>query len=648
MKQAVILAGGKGTRLLERLGNLPKPLVDICGVPLLERQILLAKRHGVTRALILVNHAAEQIVDFCASRQNWGIDISCIDDGPPRGTAGAVLAVFDRLADEFLVIYGDTMLDVDLTRFHSYHTQAAGAAATLFLHPNDHPQDSDLVEIGEHGEIAAFHPYPHDGSRYYQNLVNAALYWVNKQALAQWRNGGGILDFGKDLFPAMLRSGLILRGYNSPEYIKDIGTPRRLDRVCADFRSGRIARASLDHPKAMVFLDRDGTINREVDHLKSAEQFELLPGVEQAIGRLNGSEYRCCVVTNQPVIARGECSFDEIRRIHNKMETLLGRHGAFVDRIYYCPHHPDSGFAGECVSLKFDCNCRKPKTGMIDRAVREFNVARDNSWLIGDTSVDVETARRANLKSILVETGRAGLDYREWAIPDAIVPNLNDAVSFILDCYPRLFRHSSMLAADIGDRAVVLIGGQARSGKSTFANVLRDAFHARGQGALVLSADRWLRNEQDREAGLLGRYDMAALQDLLDVLRGGKRPPDILKLPGYHKLKREIVEAVETVTLSGDEVILVEGTVALALHVRSGIEAHRFYIEIDEETRKQRILNEYRLRGLPEAGATKLYLARLEDEFPVIEDLASGAHRISLNSLSAANEFVSGIPTSIQ
>src|SRR5205814_889636 len=119
----------------------------------------------------------------------------------------------------------------------------AGAAASLFLHPNDHPDDSDLVELDEHGRIVAFHPYPHDRSRYYPNLVNAALYWVRKAPLARWRGTGQVLDFGKDLFPAMLRSGLELQGYRSPEYIKDMGTPERLDKVCADLRSGRIARA---------------------------------------------------------------------------------------------------------------------------------------------------------------------------------------------------------------------------------------------------------------------------------------------------------------------------------------------------------------------------------------------------------------------
>jgi len=630
VRQVVILAGGKGSRLRERLGDLPKPLVDVCGAPLLERQMLLARRHDFGKVLLLVNHGAQHILDYCAERRNWGLEVECVDDGEPRGTAGATLAVFERLADEFLVMYGDTMLEVDLTRFYAHHAGDSEAAATLLVHPNDHPQDSDLVELDGEGRIAAFHPYPHDRSRYYPNLVNAALYWVRRQALHPWRTAQGPLDFGRDLFPSMLRAGLALRGYNSPEYIKDIGTPARLDRVCADLRSGRIERASLGRPQAMVFIDRDGTINHEVDHLRDPDRFELLPGVAEAIKRLNASDYRCCVVTNQPVVARGECSEEDLRRIHDKMETLLGRQGAFVDRIDYCPHHPDGGYPGERPELKVRCDCRKPETGMIDRAVRDFNGARARSWLIGDSSVDLETARRAGLKSILVETGYAGLDYRYWAAPHATVPDLGAAVLFILDTYPRLLAYCARLAEGIGQGAVVLVGGQARAGKSTFAGVLRDAILARGTGAVVVSIDRWLKSEPARAPGVLGRYDMVALQALVRALEDGGRRPNAIDLPGYHKLKRERIESVDAVPLASTDVILIEGTVALVLETRATTESHRFHVEIEEEARKERMLREYRQRGATEESALALYLARFGDEAPVIERLAMGAKKVTM------------------
>jgi NDP-sugar pyrophosphorylase family protein len=116
MKQALVLAGGKGTRLRERLNGRPKPLIDIGGTPLLQRQLELLKQHGFERAVILVNHEAHQIVDFCAAHANFGMALQFVDDGEPRGTAGAVLAILDRAAPRFLVVYGDTMLNVDLDR----------------------------------------------------------------------------------------------------------------------------------------------------------------------------------------------------------------------------------------------------------------------------------------------------------------------------------------------------------------------------------------------------------------------------------------------------------------------------------------------------------------------------------------------------
>lgn len=624
MKQVVILAGGKGTRLRERLGDLPKPLIDVCGVPLLERQILLAKRYGFTSVVILVNYRAERIVEFCASKDNWGLNIECIDDGEPRGTAGAVLQILDKLEPEFLLMYGDTMLEVDLDRFHRYHAQGGDAiAATLFLHPNDHPQDSDLVEVEENGNVAGFYPYPHDDSRYYPNLVNAALYWVRRQALEPWRGHEGVLDFGKELFPAMIGCGMTLRGYNSPEYIKDCGTPARIDKVSGDFEAGRIQRAGLGHLQRSVFLDRDGTLNREVNHLNRPEQLELLPGVEQAIRRLNRSEYRVCVVTNQPVVARGDCSVSTLRQIHNKLETLLGREGAFVDRIYYCPHHPDKGFPGEVPELKIDCDCRKPRTGMIDEAVSELNIARDQSWMIGDTSADMLTAKRAGVRSILVETGYAGLDQKYWATPDYVLPDVASAVDFIIDGHPRLMDALTPYAQALETASLVLVGGQSRSGKSSFASALRDRLALMGKTSHVVSTDRWLRSEADRGDGVLGRHDMEAVAAFARAVKHAERPFTVA-LPGYQKIPREQVRDADVLHVGKDDIVILEGVVALVL-AETISAAAQFYVDTDESIRRMRVIREYVLRGLEEAAAIEVYEKRIADEFDVVAQWATFA-----------------------
>ena len=432
MKQALILAGGLGTRLRARLGDLPKPMIPIAGRPLLEHQIELCRRHDFTDILIFACYRADLIEAHFGDGGRWGVRIAYVLEREPLGTAGAVLAGFDRLADEFAVLYGDTMLNVDLTRLAEAHARSQ-ADATLLLHPNNHPLDSDLVETDAAGWVTAFHNRPHPADRWFQNLVNAGLYMLTKSALTPWVGGGVKLDFGKDLFPALLRGGARLLGYNSPEYIKDIGTPERYDKICAEFARGVVESSSLATAQRAVFLDRDGTLIADKDCLRSADGLELLPGVAEAVRELNHHGWRAIVVTNQPVVAKGWCSEAELQNIHNKLETCLGREHAFLDRIYFCPHHPERGFPGERAELKIDCACRKPAVGMIQRAAADLNLDLAQCWLVGDTTTDLQTAKNAGLRSVLVRTGAGGADGKFAVTPAFAADNLPAAVRHILD-----------------------------------------------------------------------------------------------------------------------------------------------------------------------------------------------------------------------
>jgi histidinol-phosphate phosphatase family protein len=450
-RQAIILAGGAGTRLRDRIGDLPKPMIPIAGKPLLEHQVELCRRYGFTDLVFFVHHRADLIEKHFGDGASRGVRVRYVVEREPLGTAGAVLDGFDSLAERFLVLYGDTMVNVDLERIWRAHEQASADAA-LLLHPNDHPLDSDLVEMDAGGRITAFHNRPHAPGIWRQNLVNAGLYVLEKQTLAPWKVGRdvlitpdsthiegdalrtahpAVLDFGRDLLPAMLAQGALLLGYNSPEYIKDIGTPERYDRVCEQFANGTVARSSLATKQRAVFLDRDGTLIQDKDCLRNAEGLELLRGVAAAIHDLNHHAWRTVVVTNQPVIAKGWCTEAELQRMHNKLETLLGTEHAFLDRIYYCPHHPDAGFAGERKELKIRCECRKPGVGMIRRAVEELNIDLAQSWFVGDTTTDMQTARNAGVRCILVRTGYGGNDGKHPARPDHIAENLGEAVRLI-------------------------------------------------------------------------------------------------------------------------------------------------------------------------------------------------------------------------
>lgn len=405
---------------------------------MLERQITTLKQFGINSVMLLVNHEAEQIVQFCRNKNNFGINIAIVDDGEPRGTAGAVLAAATSLpqeAEEFLVVYGDTLFNIDLERFFTFHARHGGDAS-LFLHPNDHPHDSDLVEVDTENKIIAFHPYPHPEGSEYANLVNAALYIVRRSSLQPWLNLAQeppkIIDFAKDLFPQMLVAGSQLYGWNSHEYIRDVGTPERLDKAERDIASGIFEQGSSLTARPAVFLDRDGVINKEVGFLNHREQFTLLPGAGEAIRKLNREGILVVVVTNQPVLARGECTTEELRAIHARMDYVLGKQGAYIDRLYYCPHHPDKGFPGEVPELKITCSCRKPEIALLLQAKADMNIDMEGSWMVGDRTGDILAGSRAGLRTILVQTGDAGKDCKYAAIPDHMCTDLFSAVELIL------------------------------------------------------------------------------------------------------------------------------------------------------------------------------------------------------------------------
>lgn len=209
------------------------------------------------------------------------------------------------------------------------------------------------------------------------------------------------VDLDRQLLKPLAGTGKMFC-YDSPEYVKDMGTPERYYSVCEDYKTGRVSGKNLKNKQKAVFLDRDGTINKYVGFLRNIDEFELIDGVADAIKKINDSGYLTIVVTNQPVIARGEVSFEGLEEIHNKMETLLGKEGAYLDAIYFCPHHPHKGYEGERPELKFDCDCRKPKPGMLLNAARDFNIDLSQSWMIGDGENDIKAGQNAGCQTALI------------------------------------------------------------------------------------------------------------------------------------------------------------------------------------------------------------------------------------------------------
>ena len=216
----------------------------------------------------------------------------------------------------------------------------------------------------------------------------------------------GKVDLDRQILKPLCGSGKMFC-YDSPEYVKDMGTPERFHQVEADYKNGVVQAKNLHNKQKAIFLDRDGVINKHVGFLSQIDDFELIEGVSDAIRLINQSGYLAIVVTNQPVIARGEVTWDELHEIHRKMETLLGKDGAYIDGLYVCPHHPDKGFEGERPEYKFDCECRKPKPGLLLQAAQGFNIDLSLSYMIGDSESDIQAGHNAGCKqSILIETNK--------------------------------------------------------------------------------------------------------------------------------------------------------------------------------------------------------------------------------------------------
>jgi histidinol-phosphate phosphatase family protein len=623
----VILAGGFGSRLKSRLGELPKPMVPLLGKPAIEYQIQLCGQFGFDSIFILVHYNNEIISDFFGDGSKWGVKIQYIIENVPRGTAGAVFDALPVLSDRFFVLYGDTYLDVDLQKFLEFHENLS-SDFTIFVHPNNHPSDSDLVEVNSDSRVIDFHPYPHNESDYYPNLVNAALYIVNKNSISGLISNETKLDIAKDLFPLLLKSDFNFCAYISQEYIKDLGTPERLDKVTFDIQNGIAEKLSRRNKRIGIFLDRDGTIIEHVDHLSKLSEVFLIPNAANAIKKINQIGYLSVCITNQPVVARGEVSFRELCKIHSKMEFELGKTGAYLDGLFYCPHHPDSGYAGEISELKIVCDCRKPNIGMIEKAIEEMNIDRSRSWMIGDTTTDILTGINAGLKTILVKTGIAGKDQKFKVTPNYVFSDLEKAINWILEGENILKKRLSNQIEHIIKAKFVLIGGLARSGKSTAAELLKDIIVERGLTTHIISLDGWILPFENRIKGMnvSERYDFKSINSFLEEIINLKNT-NTFQIPIYDRVSRRAVHS-DLVKINPSDIVIIEGVPSLVNNELLSKVKYRMFISIEESIRKTRFFEDYIFRGFNLNEVEELYKLREMDEHAIVLESAKNANFI--------------------
>lgn len=419
------MAGGKGTRITSVASDIPKPMIKIGDKPVLEHELECLRNQGYTDIILTVSHLGHIIMDYFgdgsgispATGKPFGVNIQYYFEKEPLGNAGALFKIKDQLTEDFLLLNADALFDVDFNRFVDYHKKH-GAMVTLFSHANDHPYDSGLLIIDKDNYVQQWLTKEDNRPEYYRNIVNGGLHVVSPKILDIEITTEKV-DLDRQILKPLAGTGKMIC-YNSPEYAKDMGTPDRYYAACRDLAEGKIQGKNLRNKQKAIFLDRDGTINKYVGYLRKPEGFELLPSVGAAIRKINASGYLAIVITNQPVIARGEVTVDELQIIHDKMETLLGKEGAYLDGVYYCPHHPDKGFEGEVPELKIECECRKPKSGMLLKAAADFNIDLTASWMVGDSKNDIEAGKNAGCKTALIGREDYGQDETVSSLSESI------------------------------------------------------------------------------------------------------------------------------------------------------------------------------------------------------------------------------------
>ena len=617
---AVIVAGGLGTRARQMTGDeTPKALLLIGGTPIIERQMTSLVANGVDRLIILAGHLGDVIESYLlAHPPPNGLEVTVRIEGDRLGTAGAVIDARTMIDEEdFLVIFGDLLFNYDFSTLITQHRNT-NAAGTIVCRPNDHPATSDLVEIDEHSKIARLLSRKSRLLGDYRNLVPTGIYMLRRDDLYAFPKGE-ILDFFQDYFPALLSRGDSLYACRSTSYIADIGTVAGRDAAERDLLSGRFDNLSPDKARPAIFFDIDGVLNEEIPGhgILSPDLVRLIPGVAKALCGVNRSGFFAVGVTNRPQVAKGLLTYERLNSIFGRLEQKLAIEGAaFLDRIYFCPHHPEVGFAGEVPNLKIDCNCRKPKSGLLFQAFNELPIDRVRSSMIGDSWRDIVASNAAGIYAYGVRTGYGVRDSQFGTRADLMFSDASEAIAFCLsyeDLVKPLIKPIEMLC-DRSDRVLIGICGQSGSGKSLIAHALERVWLEQGLPVLRVRLDDWLLPLEERNGhDVYGRARAGEYGEVFLALREGKP----VNAPGYNAYTRGPSCSVNYIS-SKHSLVLIEGVMACSNPGRAHLDL-AIFVDSSKAKISSRQLALLKWKGINGEELVNTLRERIDDEAILIE-----------------------------
>jgi histidinol-phosphate phosphatase family protein len=629
---AAIVAGGWGTRAAGMTGDrFPKALLPVGGIPIIIRQIRVLRREGVTQVSLLAGHLGYQLRQALEPEAlALGLQLRIIIEQAPLGTAGC-LAALEAAAGETLIVYGDILFDIavaPLCDFHRYQQ----AALTVIVHPNDHPRTSDII-VEEGGLVKAILPVGLPRKNDCRNLVPAGLYVASPAFFAKVEPGTKA-DMIRDLLPDLVASGARIAAYNTPEYLRDTGTPARHELAERDLVAGRVESMNRLHLRPAIFFDCDGVLNEEpgLQGAITADDVKVMPGAGAAVRRARDAGLLTVAVTNRPQVAKGLVTFEGLSHILGRLEALLAADGGILDRIYFCPHHPEVGFPGEISALKVRCECRKPGTLLLRRALADLPIDHRRSVLIGDSLRDIGAARGIGIWAYGVRTGHGCLDWERYEreaafppIPDLMFDSVSEAVDFQIG-YSALVASIATTLFDLATNSKkipVIVGlcGRSRAGKTTAAHAIVRVLIERGINCLHIGLDNWIVPAANREPNSSSedRNRVAAMQHLVQALRAGKR----VHAPGYNAATRGPSSA-QTYDPTGKSVIVLDGVFAGHSTIRAMVD-FVIFLTAPAELSRARFFAFYRWKGFHDDAIEDLWHKRSLEEWSAVDAQCNNA-----------------------
>jgi histidinol-phosphate phosphatase family protein len=566
------------------------------------------------------------------------LDLHLIVEPQPLGTAGC-LAAMDPGARETLIVYGDMLFDIALAPLREFH-RAQQALLTIVAHPNDHPRTSDLI-VEHAGLVKAVLPRDQPRRDDHRNLVPTGLYLASPAFFTRLERGTRA-DMILDVLPALITASERIAVYTTPEYLRDVGSVTRHMLAEQDLKAGRVEALNRAHRRPAIFFDCDGVLNDEPGGhgAVTPDDIKLIPGAAAAVWRARAAGFITIAVTNRPQVAKGLVTCAGLAHILGRLEALLAVDGGVLDRIYYCPHHPEVGFPGEVAALKVRCECRKPGSLLVRQAFADLPIDPSRSVLVGDSLRDIGAARGAGVWAYGVRTGYGCRDVERFRdengeppSPDLMFATVSEAVDFAIGyqsfASPAL---TAIRAKRSGKTTPCLVGvcGRSRAGKSVLAHAIARALADEGIPCLRVRLDDWIIPAAERRAGACAeaRSRIDVLPGVIAALRAGK--PVIA--PGYTAATRGGGQPV-TYDPMGKPVIVLEGSFACHASIRAALDLAIFAM-VRSDVQHARFRAFYHWKQLEEKAIKALWRERLEDEWPAVDAQREGADLVFISTAS--------------